>query len=229
MLLTFKLLKLGVIMNNLQAPHHIAARIIGLLFIISTSSYIAGNGLMDAATQNLANLVTNQTQLRLGAMLMLLNSVAVIGIGLVIFPILEQHHKTIARIYLTSRIAEGILLAVGVLSLLSLIPMSLNSDTSSLQVLAALAIKNNFFAYQIAMILLGIGSLFFCALLFQTKLIPRFMTAWGFLGYIALLSGAILEIFGFQVGLMFSVLGGLFELTLPIWLLVKGFLILKPK
>ncbi len=192
------------------------ARMIGILFLVSTSSYIVGNVLIDAATQNLNNL--SSSQISLGAMLMLVNSVAVVGIGLTVFPILEQHSQTIARIYLTSRIVEGILLTIGILSLLSLITLS-----SEPKILATLAIKTNFFAYQIAMMLLGIGSLFFCALLYQTKLIPRFLAAWGFLGYIALLTGAVLEIFGLKVGLMYSVLGGLFELALPIWLLVKGF------
>jgi hypothetical protein len=86
-----------------------------------------------------------------------------------------------------------------------------------------LATNGNFYAYQIAMMVLGIGSLFFCYVLYQAKLIPRFMSAWGFVGYTALAVGAVLELFGFKVGLFYSIPGGLFELALPIWLVIKGF------
>ena len=73
------------------------------------------------------------------------------------------------------------------------------------------------------MIVLGMGSLMFCYLLYQSKLIPQFIAAWGFIGYAALLIGAVLELFGLNVGLLYSIPGGLFELTLPVWLFVKGF------
>jgi Domain of unknown function (DUF4386) len=96
-------------------------------------------------------------------------------------------------------------------------------SSSYFQTLSTLAVKGNFWAYQIAMLVLGIGSLMFCYVLYQSKLIPRFLSAWGFVGYAALAMGALLELFGLKVGLLYSIPGGLFELIFPIWLIVKGF------
>src|SRR6185437_1597742 len=52
-----------------------------------------------------------------GATLMLLNSAFVIGIGVLILPILRPHNKAIATGYLGTRIFEGVVLAIGVVSL----------------------------------------------------------------------------------------------------------------
>src|SRR3954454_24788992 len=55
-----------------------------------------------------------------GAALMLLNSALVIGIGVLMFPILRPHNKAIAAGYLGTRIFEGVVLAIGVVSLIVL-------------------------------------------------------------------------------------------------------------
>src|SRR5947208_13807193 len=71
---------------------------------------------------------------------------------------------------------------------------------------------------------LGIGSLFFCALLFRTGLVPRFLAVWGFIGYACFAGGNLLELFGVAgAALVSSIPGGLFELTFGIWLIAKGF------
>ena len=78
-------------------------------------------------------------------------------------------------------------------------------------------------AYQIAVISLGVGSIFLCSLLFRTRLIPRFLAGWGLIGYAIYLAGAVAEISGIHIGVMLSIPGGLFEVGLALWLIVKGF------
>ena len=46
---------------------------------------------------------------------------------------------------------------------------------------------------------------------------------WGFVGYALHLTGAAAEIFGAPISLVLLIPGGIFEVTLAIWLLVKGF------
>ncbi len=87
----------------------------------------------------------------------------------------------------------------------------------------SLAIQSNTMAYQIAEMSLGLGGIFLCALLFRVRLIPRWLAGWGLIGYAILLIGFIAEIFGIHISLIFSIPGGLFELALAIWLLIKGF------
>jgi hypothetical protein len=49
------------------------------------------------------------------------------------------------------------------------------------------------------------------------------MAMWGLIGYVILMIGTIAEIFGIHIGLMLTIPGGLFELALGFWLLIKGF------
>ena len=145
-----------------------------------------------------------------GVAMMLLNSAIVIGIGVLMLPILRAHNKAIAAAYLGTRIFEGVVLAIGVFSLIVLT--------------GSTAIHANAVFYNVAEAALGIGSLFFCALLFRTRLVPRFLAAWGFIGYACFAAGNLLELFGIAgAALVAAIPGGLFELTFAIWLIARGF------
>jgi hypothetical protein len=185
------------------------ALIVGVLFLAGFLTYGVGNliatGIVGSADRSgsTALFVT-------GAALMLLNSAFVIGIGVLMFPILRPHNKAIAVGYLGTRIFEGVVLAIGVVSLIV--------------VTGSAAIHANSVFYNVAEAGLGIGSLFFCALLFRTGLVPRFLAAWGFLGYACFAGGTLLELFGVAgAGLVAAIPGGLFELTFGIWLIARGF------
>src|SRR3954467_8662373 len=185
------------------------ARIVGVLFLAGYLTYGVGNliatGIVDSGdrSDSIALFVA-------GIALMLLNSALVIGIGVLMFPILRPHNKDIAAGYLGTRIFEGVVLAIGVVTLIVLT----GSD----------AINANAAFYSVAEAGLGIGSLFFCALLFRTGLVPRWLAVWGFIGYACFAVGNLLELFGVAgAGIVAAIPGGLFELMFAIWLIVRGF------
>lgn len=206
----------------------ISARIVGIFFLGAIAAYAFGNGLIETIFEKpeyLTTLSSNKIQFATGALLMLMNSAFVVGIGILMLPILKAHNKIIAYAYLTTRIIESITLIFGIISLFSLTAISeeyvkLGSPETNFyfQTLSNLAIKINSFAYQIAMIFLGLGSLPFCYLLFQSKLLPRFLSVWGFVGYAIFLVGAVLELLGFNFSLILSIPGGLFEVAFGVWL-----------
>jgi hypothetical protein len=183
------------------------ARMVGVLFLAGYVAYGVGS----IATGNVSSADRSATALFVtGAALMLLNSAFVIGIGVLMFPILRAHNKAIAAGYLGTRIFEGVVLAIGVVSLIVLT--------------GSAAIHANAVSYNVAEAVLGIGSLFFCALLFRTGLVPRFLAVWGFIGYACFAAGNLLELFGVAgAALVGAIPGGLFELTFGIWLIVRGF------
>jgi len=209
-----------------------SARIVGFFFLAAIFTYAFGNGLIESILEKpeyLKTISSNRIQFAAGGVLMLMNSVCVVGIGALMLPILKAYNKMLAYTYLSFRIIESVTLSLGIISLLSLTTISEEfvkigspDNNSYFQTLSNLVIKTNFFAYQTAMIFLGLGSLPFCYLLYQSKLIPRLLSAWGFIGYAIFLSGAILELFGFNFSLILSIPGGLFEVAFGIWLIVKG-------
>ena len=182
------------------------ARIVGVLFLGGYLAYGVGSVI---ATGN-ADSSGSTALLVTGAALMLLNSAFVIGIGVLMFPILRPHNQAIAAGYLGTRIFEGVVLAIGVVCLIVL-----SGDA---------AIDANSVFYNVAEAGLGIGSLFFCALLFRTGLVPRFLAGWGFIGYACFAVGNLLGLFGVAgAGLVGAIPGGLFELTFGVWLIARGF------
>ena len=183
------------------------ARIVGILFLAGYVAYGVGSVIAKGNADGGDSTALFGT----GAALMLLNSAFVIGIGVLMFPILRPHNKAIAAGYLGTRIFEGVVLAIGVVSLIVL------TDSAA-------AIHANSVSYNVAEAGLGIGSLFFCALLFRTGLVPRFLAVWGFIGYACFAGGTLLELFGVAgAGLVGAIPGGLFELTFGIWLIARGF------
>jgi hypothetical protein len=192
------------------------ARIVGVLFLAGYVAYGVGSLIATPIVRS-ADGGGSTALFVTGAALMLLNSVLVIGIGVLMFPILRAHNKAIAAGYLATRIFEGVGLAIGVVSL------TVVTGSSP-------AIHANAVSYSVAEAGLGIGSLFFCALLFRTGLLPRFLAAWGFIGYACFAGGNLLELFGVTgAGIVAAIPGGLFELTFAIWLIVRGFGAAAPK
>ena len=174
------------------------ARGVGTLFLAAFLLYGIGSSI--ATTASPGALLTT------GAVMMLLNSVAVVAIGALMLPVLRPHAPSTAVGYLATRIFEGSFLAIGAIALL------------------VGAANTNFLAYNIAMAGLGIGSLFFCVALYRSRLVPRFLAVWGFVGYAAFATGCFLELAGVAgAGLVSTIPGGLFEISFAIWLIVRGF------
>ncbi len=199
--------------------HKTTARIVGGLFLAAMLFYGVGSTQVDGvlgASDSLLNLSENATTFTAGIAFMLVNSLVVIAIGLLIRPVLRSHNDRTANHYLVTRVIEGGVLAFGALVLFA--ARNATTDTA-----IEVAVATNFNAYQIAMAVLGIGSVGFCLLLLRTSLVPRQLALLGVIGYAALFTGAVLELFGIGVGLAMSIPGGLFELILPVWLFAKGF------
>jgi hypothetical protein len=137
---------------------------------------------------------------------MLLNSVLVAAMGALLFLLLRRRHAVTAAIYLLTRSTEAILLAVGAI-LLAVMGSAEGNDI----------------AYTVAMLILGVGSVPVCYALRMDRIVPGRLAVWGMVGYALLASGALLELLGFGVGLVFSIPGGLFEVAFGLILIARGF------
>jgi hypothetical protein len=203
------------------------SRLIGALFIAGFVVYGGGFGLTTSvlgAPDFLSTISAQQTTLVLGAFLMLLVAPVDVGKAILFFPILENHGKRTALAYLAAMIVEVVLLTLGALFLLMLVPLAQQGvDAGVANALGSLLTEANTMAYQISQLSLGLGALFLCWLLFWTRLIPQWLAGLGVIGYALHAAGAIAEIFAIPISLILLIPGGLFELALAFWLLIKGF------
>jgi hypothetical protein len=199
------------------------ARLAGILFLVPLLAYGTGSVLIADLTGQPdlpAAVQASSASFITGALLLFLNSFTVAAIGIVLFPVLGRYGPAKAVAYLVTRLSEALILVVGLVFLLLLLPVNGDSVDAGI---AELLVRGNYYAYQLAMIALGTGSVFFCLLLYRARLIPRWAAAWGMAGYAFLAIGAVLELFGLPVGVLLSLPGGLFELFLGLLLIVKGF------
>lgn len=208
------------------------ARVVGVLILTATISYMLGSGILDSlftAPDYLAHLSATGTQVILGALLKFAGAAANVSIGIVIFHLLRKHSETIAIGYVATRIFDGVGVMLGGIAALSLLALSRQTVQGGAEgVPYALALGNLIMTgsdtmFIVTMMALGLGSIPFCYLLFRTRLVPRPLAALGFAGYVALLVGSALELTGLDLQMLHYVPGGLFELILPLWLIAKGF------
>jgi hypothetical protein len=199
--------------------------VIGALFLLGFLSYGGGFGLVSSVTGApgfLSTIPGRQTTLALGAFLMLLNSVVDVGKGVLFFPILEKRGKGVALAYLSAMIVDVVLLAVGILCLLMTIPLAQHAGEGWAAGVGSLLIQSNTMAYQIAESSLCVGGLVLCWSLLRARLIPQHLAGWGLVGYAIFLAGCLAEIFGIHVGVVLTIPGGIFEVGVGAWLLIKG-------
>lgn len=207
----------------------------GLFFLIAMVTYLVGATMIESvlgAPDYLASVSSNQTLVVLGVLLELINCLAVLGIAVTTYPIFSKYYPALAMGYVAFRIVE---VAVIVISSLSpLVVLSLGAeylsagtgDAAQFQSLGSVLIsaRANLTGLLLT-VFFSLGALMFYYFLYQSRLVPRWLSGWGLLGAVLVLLWNLLEAFGISIsaGLIFGLPIILNEITLGIWLIAKGF------
>jgi hypothetical protein len=202
------------------------ATIVGALFLTVMVTWFIGSELIESilnAPDYLINVYPNRIRVIIGVLFELIQAAAVVGIAVMMFPILKKYDERIALGYVVFRILECTMLIVAAISPLLLITLSQEylkagaPDASSFQALSTLFIAlREHWTLLVLAIFYSFAAIMFYYVLYQTKLIPRFISVWGFIG-------ASLALATPWFGTLFGIPMGLNELFLGVWLIVKGF------
>jgi hypothetical protein len=208
------------------------ATVVGIVYILGFVVGLVGIGLFTSilgAPDHLATVSAKSTLLGFGAVLWLMAVIGDAAHGVLMFPVLKQHSERMAIGYLAFRIVDATFIAIMVLFVLIQIPLGSEylkaaaSDAPFLQALSALFAQAQQYAYQIGMSALGVSGLMLCYTLYRARLVPRWLAAWGLAGYAIILVGMLSAIMGSGLGDLSSIPGGLWEVFVGVWLIVKGF------
>ena len=208
------------------------ARIIGAMILLAMAVSITGNLILMPVIQAedfLASISDKQSSIHLFGFFMLINSLAVAVAGIVSFSVFRDTQPLVATTYLATRIAEAVILAVGFIAILALTTVGQQfSDqgqlaNSALESLGKSLIATNWFAYHTAMVALGYGSLVFVWCVMKLGLAPRMLCMLGLLGYTILGTASVANILGYDPGLIITLPTFVFEVSLGLCLVVKGF------
>lgn len=202
-----------------------AGRYVGALILLAFGTYGGGTALISAATAaspGPGEAFVPDPSLAWGVLLVLLNSVVVASVGAIAFPVLRRYDEVAAVAYVVTRTVEAVVLALGALPLL-LVAQAAGTETGAGAGLVELAVRANDNAYTVGMLALGLGSVVFCRALLHARLVPRGLAVWGIVGYAVVAAGMALDVVGLGIGMVVWVPGGVFEVALAVYLLVKGF------
>ena len=214
-----------------------AARIVGASFLFSNATFLVGAFVflepILSAPDYLALASANRAQVISGALLELANGVAYLAIAAVMFAILRGRFPSMAIGYVGFRIIEFVMQTLSDLSPLSLVTLSEAfvragaAEASSFHTAGTLLLAQRSWAFQMVSITLALGALLLYTMLYRSKLIPRFVSIWGLVGAITVLTTTMLDIFALSVspaiGLVLGLPMLLNELFLGVWLIAKGF------
>lgn len=212
------------------------ARIVGALYLFLNVAFLLGAFvLLEPILSDPDYLILvseNRTRVVLGVLLELANGIAVVGIAVLMFPILRQRFPSMALGYVAFKIVEfvmTIMTGLGPFLLLTLSEIFVRAgapEASYFQTTGTLLLDERLWAFQMLFIAFSLAALMFYYMLYQTKLIPRFISIWGLLGTTVVFAQIILDTFGIPVEDLLGDLGVIMllnELFLGVWLIVKGF------
>jgi hypothetical protein len=217
-------------------PHPMAhrgtARLVGGLYILATAagvaSVLAQQPVADA-TGYLAAAHRHAGRVATGALLETVMSVAVVAIAIAIHPVLARVRARLALGYVVARAVEAVMYLVGSAGLLTLLalgrPAAADPPPAELGELVragrdVLGTVTGAVAFSVSAVILNY-------LLLRGRLVPRWLSAWGLVGAVSYLVGAVLGGYSPDLGSATQAFLDLplavQEMTLAVLLIIRGF------
>jgi Domain of unknown function (DUF4386) len=201
-----------------------AAVWIGVLYIIGTVALVLSLVVMGpllAGPAYLAQVAAQPNQVAIGAVFALLAGFALAMVPVVFWPIGRRYSETLAMGYVVFRGAiETVIYIVGALGWLLLIPLSTQPDAAPLAGFVRTA--DPVIWEQVGVIPFALGALMFYVLLYQSRLVPRWLSAWGLVGAALYIVPSLGSMFGLSLGVLMAPLA-VQEMVLAVWLIARGF------
>lgn len=209
---------------------------VGALLILSIVVGILSIDPVIDGMDNLESVSINSNAILIRAFMQFILGLIYACIPIILYTLLKKINTSLTIGFLVFRIISVGFIFIGWLSILLLLALSQEFVTSGSSELLYFKTLDNLLRSgrdlinHVAMpLILSVGNLMLYYILYQSKIIPRWLSLWGLIA--TMLSGIIASIL-----LMFSVINiitpayitlafptALFEITLAIWLITKGF------
>jgi hypothetical protein len=217
-----------------EMTNHSAARLTGVLFITATAADLVGAAVRPdlTGTDYLGRVSASTGQVAAGALLLLIAAFACAGIAISMYPILRKANAGLALGSVVFRTIEAVMYVIAVVSLLSLVTLGqqlVSADAAgraSLGIVGGVLLGLREHAALAGVFAFCLGAfLYYCAL-FQSRLIPRWLSGWGIAAIVLMATAGVLALYNGDavtgyVPLAFPIF--LQEMVLATWLIARGF------
>jgi len=211
------------------------AVITGVIFIVATlMGPILATPLMPdlTGTDYLTRVSAHPNQVAVGVFFSIIAYLACAGIAVVMYPVLKKWNAGLALGSVVFRTIETVFYLVGLVSLMSLLTLGQQfttaaaADRTSLQAIGNLLLSIRDHAVLLAVFAFCLGTFMYYYLFFQSRLIPRWLSGFGIVAIILMMTACVLSLFsGNRITSYIPLASPIFlqELVLGVWLIVKGF------
>lgn len=210
-------------------------RIVGVFFIVQmTAAVLSYSVILEPILYKadfLRELSENSTMVTMAMLFDLICGASVFAIAVLLFPILKQYSERVALWYVGQRLTELVGFMVSGLFLMTLLKIGQETtgvpgaESSHLEPIATYLRNARGNIQDISLLIYCLGAWPFYSLLYYSRLIPRIISVWGFVGVTLLFIEILSNTFGGSIGgiMIMGMPLGLNEIFLGIWLIVKGF------
>ena len=208
------------------------AILVGVFFIIATvasiSTFVFLGFLSDP--DYLVTVSSNENQILGGMFLEFIWALAVLGIPIMLYPILRKHNEALALGFYSLRFIEALLTILYSISLLTLLTLGQEytsagaPDTSYYQITGNLLLAVRDWSFMIGPgLAFTLSALILNYQLFQTRLVPRWLSGWGFIGAALMFVSYLSQFYGFESVMLLFLPIAVQEMVFAVWLIIKGF------
>ncbi|MFI5252989.1 MAG: DUF4386 domain-containing protein [Bacteroidota bacterium] len=226
-------------MNNhtIDASRQFYARLAGFMFLFYIVTGITCMILFshatggDGITAKLTSIIENATTVRLTIVLDLLAFVDAVVLAVALYAITRDQDHDLAVMALCCRVSEGVIVAISTVTTLGLLSIAMATtgadarDTDAVHTIAAFLFKVDGWTTIISGTCFAVGSTIYSYLFLRARSIPVPLAWLGIIASILLVPALPLQLAGFIGGpvttyIWIPIL--VFEMTLGLWLLIKG-------
>ncbi|MGH3255192.1 MAG: DUF4386 domain-containing protein [Streptosporangiaceae bacterium] len=175
----------------------------------------------------------SHTGILVGGFLEVIAALAAIGTAVTLYPVVKRQNEGVALGFVAARVLEAVMIFTGVVSLLSLVTLrqdlggAAGANAASLVTTGAAHVATYKWTFLLSQsIMPGINALLLGSLMYRSRLVPRIIPAIGLIGAPFLICTVIATMFGaMKLGSpeLAAVPVAAWELSLGVWLVVKGF------
>ena len=215
------------------------ARWAGVFYIIATVApiltisfigFLGGGVAGEPIPDYLGNVSANERHVIIGMLIELIWALAVVGIVVMLFPILKKHNEALALGFSALRFIEAISTVIHSIILLSLLTLSQEfvqagaPEASYYQTAGTVFLAAREWTFMIGSGLVwSLSALVLNYILYQSKLIPRWLSVWGLVGATLSFATYLLQFFSINLTEFLFLPIAVQEMVFAVWLIVKGF------
>jgi hypothetical protein len=208
-------------------------RLLGAAFLLqAVASLVSGLILLQPLivpgniTESMTNIANNALQMRASIVVEMITAIGIVMIGVLMYVILKKQNRKIAIVAMGLYLVEAAILAVSRIPAFSLLLVSQESVIAGhpvyLHTLGNLFYESQSFGYDLHMLPFALGATLFYCLFFKSGFIPRVLSLWGLVAAPLALIGTLFALLGYDVPIVIFLPNLPFELTIGVWLMVKG-------